>query len=98
MQNSPFRKIVCMHKFLNSNCQFYLIIFLCFVVEGRSAMSASPGEFCVIASEAYKNLGTSSKQDLLQQVEEVSSKEIQVTSRDIRKNGARIFMKIKYLV
>ena len=27
-------------------------------------MSASPGEFCVIASEAYKNLGTSSKQDL----------------------------------
>ena len=61
-------------------------------------MSASPGEFCVIASEAYKNLGTSSKQDLLQQMEELSSKEIPVTSRDIRKNGARIFMKIKYLV
>ena len=61
-------------------------------------MSASPGEFCVIASEAYKNLGTSSKQDLLQQVEELSSKEIPVTSRDIRKNGAIIFMKIKYLV
>ena len=61
-------------------------------------MSASPGEFCVIASEAYKNLGTSSKQDLLQQVEELSSKEIPVTSRDIRKNGARIVMKIKYLV
>ena len=61
-------------------------------------MVASPGEFCVIASEAYKNLGTSSKQDLLQQVEELSSKEIPVTSRDIRKNGARIFMKIKYLV
>ena len=61
-------------------------------------MSASPGEFCVITSEAYKNLGTSSKQDLLQQVEELSSKEIPVTSRDIRKNGARIFMKIKYLV
>ena len=61
-------------------------------------MSASRGEFCVIASEAYKNLGTSSKQDLLQQVEELSSKEISVTSRDIRKNGARIFMKIKYLV
>ena len=61
-------------------------------------MSASPGEFCVIASEAYKNLGTSSKQDLLQQVEELSSKEIPVTSRVIRKNGARIFMKIKYLV
>ena len=37
-------------------------------------MSASPGEFCVIASEAYKNLGTSSKQGLLQQVEELSSK------------------------
>ena len=61
-------------------------------------MSASPGEFCVIAREAYKNLGTSSKQDLLQQVEELSSKEIPVTSRDIRKNGARIFIKIKYLV
>ena len=45
-------------------------------------MSASPGEFCVIASEAYKNLGTSSKQDLLQQVEELSSKEIPVTSKD----------------
>ena len=55
-----------------------------FVLEGRSAMSASPGEFCVIASEAYKNLGTSSKQDLLQQVEELSSKEILVTWRDIR--------------
>ena len=61
-------------------------------------MSASPGEFCVIANKAYKNLGTSSKQDLLQQVEELSSKEIPVTLRDIRKNGARIFMKIKYLV
>ena len=87
-----------MHKFLNSNCQFYLICFFVFCARGRSAMSASPGEFCVIASEAYKNLGTSSKQDLLQQVEELSSKEIPVTSRDIRKNGARIFMKIKYLV
>ena len=68
---------------------------MCFVLEGRSA---SPGEFCVIASEAYRNLGTSSKQDLLQQVEELSSQEIPVNSRDIRKNGARIFMKIKYLV
>ena len=38
-------------------------------------MSASPGEFCVIASEAYKNLGTSSKQDLLQQVEELQQKQ-----------------------
>ena len=84
-----------MHKFLNSNCQFYLIIYFVFCARGQVA---SPGEFCVIASEDYKNLGTSSKQDLLQQVEELSSKEIPVTSRDIRKNGARIFMKIKYLV
>ena len=37
---------------------------------------------CATASEAYKNFDASSKKSLLRQVEELSSKEIPVTSRD----------------
>ena len=61
-------------------------------------MAVGLGEFCAAASEAYKSLDASNKQSLLRQVEELSSKEIPVTSRDIWRNGARIFMNIGYLV
>ena len=61
-------------------------------------MAVSLGD-CATASEAYKNLDASSKQSLLRQVEDyLSSKEIPVTSRDIWRKGARIFMNIEYLV
>ena len=61
-------------------------------------MADSLGD-CAAASEAYKNLDASSKRSLLQ-VEELSSKEIPVTLRDIYiwRKGARIFMNIEYLV
>ena len=53
-------------------------------------MAVSPGQLCTTASEAYKNWMLLAKWTLLWQVEELFSKEIPVTSRDIRRNGARI--------
>lgn len=58
-------------------------------------MAISPGEFCTTASEAYKKLDASSKQSLVQQAEELASKEVLMTPRDARKHGARVFKKIK---
>ena len=51
-----------------------------------------------VACEPYKNLDASSKVTLLRPVEELYFQEIPVTSRDIWRNGARIFEKIENLV
>ena len=56
-------------------------------------MNVNAASFMAAASEAYRELENSTKQDLLQE-----GKEVMLTSADIKKRGPKIFEKIEKLV
>ena len=56
-------------------------------------MNVNAASFMAAASEAYRELENSTKQDLLQE-----GKEVMLTSADIKKRGTKIFEKIEKLV
>ena len=56
-------------------------------------MNVNTASFMAAASEAYRELENSTKQDLLQE-----GKEVMLTSADIKKRGTKILEKIEKLV
>ena len=63
------------------------------LIEGRSAIQVGVASFMAAASDAYRELDNSSKQQLVEE-----GKDVVLTAAEVVKNGTKVFDKIQKLV
>ena len=63
------------------------------LIEGRSAIQVGVASFMAAASDAYRELDNSSKQQLVEE-----GKDVVLTAAEVVKRGTKVFDKIQKLV
>ena len=63
------------------------------LIEGRSAIQVGVSSFMAAASDAYRELDNSSKQQLVEE-----GKDVVLTAAEVVKRGTKVFDKIQKLV